>query len=310
MSIYDNEVVNSKFSSIVEERLFPDNSFYASAQVDAGVGVDQVTVEIPQDEDGDAEYVVNPTIFPLQTVMEEDKKKSYEVDLIATKPQLITDLNQALVSYDKRAVKTRKHVNTLETQLANRIMYAWAPTKAEFITQTTGSAVRAAHATGATGNRKRVADDDILKIFSGFNDINIPVSGRRLVAPTYMYEDLMRLIKEQKNYQETKNLIVENGAIGMLYGFNIYMRPTTITYTEASTPVKKAIGATPATTDNQAILFFHPQFVRYAKGNVKSYINPDQGQYLGGTLNFALRGGGTISRLSEKGVWALVEDNE
>lgn len=305
-----NEVIRRIFSSDVQTALYPDNSFYAGTQQDANIAIDAVEVEIPQDEDGEAQTVVNPNKFPLETYTEEDLKKSYGVDLIATKPQLVTDLNQSIVTYDKRAVKQRKHVKSLEKQLAERIMFAWAATKAQFIKQTTGTDVRAAHAKGASGNRKRVTGDDILYFMSLFNDANIPNDGRRrLIAPAYMYEDLVKVIEDKKNYLMTKDMVIDKGAIGVLYGFQIFMRNETIVYTEAATPQPKALGAATAATDNQSIIFFHPDFVRHAKGNVMTYINPNQGQFLGGTMNFALRGGGTKSRLSEIGVAALVEDN-
>ncbi|HTF81463.1 MAG TPA: hypothetical protein VL947_07055 [Cytophagales bacterium] len=309
MAIYTNEVAKKLFSNDVQEKLFPDNSFYKGAQVDTGVADDKVSVDIPQDEDGEAESVVNPSSFPLEVSTEEDKKKSYEVDLIATKPTLVTDLEQSVLSYDKRSLKTKKHLKTLQRLVAERILQAWAAQKADYIRVTTGTSTRAARAKGATGLRKRVSDDDLLWAFSVFNDLDIPMEGRRLVAPAYMYEDMVRLMKEQKEYQETKNLIIDKGAIGIIYGFNIFMRSTTTTYTEAATPVLKAIGAQPAVTDNQAINLFHTDMVRYAEGNVKAYINQDQGQFLGTTMNFKVRAGGCISRLSEQGSLSIVEDN-
>ncbi len=309
MSYSNNEVVLSRFASDVQSKLFPDNSFFTGAQVDAGADIDQTAVQIPQDEDGTVETVVNPSSFPLTISAEEDKKLAYSIDLIASKPTLVTDLNQAVISYDKRAAKLKKHTNTLETLVADRILHAWAPTKAARITQTTGTTTRAAHAPGATGVRKRATDDDILTIMSLMNEDNVPMAGRRLIAPAYMYEDLLRLIKDQKNYQETKNLIVDQGAVGMIYGYSIFLRSSTVVYTEAGLPVKKTAPALPAVTDNQAIIFYHPDFVRYCKGSVKAYISEPKGEYLGSTMNFALRSGGTMSRLSETGVHALVEDN-
>ena len=303
-----NEVLSRLFSNDLQEKLFPNNTFFSSAQVDSGVAVNQESVEIPQD-DGDAQVVINPDKYPLDTYTEEDKKKTYSPDLIATKPQLVTDLNQALTSYDKRAAKLRKHENRIRTEIADRIMHGWAPTKDEFIKQTTSANTRAAHAPGATGNRKRVADGDVLQFMSIMNDLDIPMEGRRMVAPAYMYEDLVELMKEQKKYNDAVNVIVEQGSIGVYYGFNIFLRSKTTIYTEAANPSKKAPDAASSGTDNQSIIFWHPSFVRYAEGNVKVYVNLEQGQYLGGTMNAAIRGGGTMSRLSELGVGALVEDN-
>jgi hypothetical protein len=306
---FRNEVIRTVFSKDLQEKLFPDNSFYKAGQKDEGVDIDAKTVEVPQDEDGEAQYVINPTKFPLESYAEEDKKKTYDVDLLATKPELVTDLNQALVSYDKRGAKLRKHANTLNTLIANRIGYHWSPTKAEFIRQTTGSTNHVASAPGATGNRKRVTKEDMIYFQTMFNDLDIPLDGRRAVFPAHMYEDLLLIPDFVDADKLGKMGAVPSGVIGSIYGFMIYIRSKTTVYTEAATPVKKPIGAAGAATDNLSALFYHPAFVRYAEGNVKLYLNPDQGQYLGGTMNAAVRSGGMISRLSEVGVGALVEDN-
>lgn len=305
-----NEVISRVFSRDLQEKLYPNNSFYKGAQVDTGIVLDAETIEVPQDEDGEAQIVVNPKSFPLETYAEEDKKKQYTTDLIATKPQLVTDLNQALVSYDKRAAKLRKHMNSLNTQIADRIMYGWMPTNSDFIFQTTSNETRPAKAPGATGNRKRLDKKDIFKAFSMLNDLDVPLDGqRRLVLPAYMYEDLLLI----EDFIDADKLRMRGdlsaGQVGEVLGFKVFMRSKTTIFTEAANPQKKPIGAAPAQTDNQAALFFHPSFVRYAEGVVKVYVNPDRGEYLGGTMNAAVRGGSMISRLSEIGVGAIVEDN-
>ena len=309
-----NEVIRKIFSSDLQEKLFPANAFYKGALVDTGVADTAESVDVPQDEDGEAESIENPKKFPLETVSEEDKKKSYSVHLIATKPQLVTDLNQAIVTYDKRGAKLRKHSNTLNNRIANRINYEWSPTKADFIRYTTGTTNRAGHAPGATGDRKRVAKEDIFWGFSLFNDLDIPVNGdgmgeRRLLIPAYMYEDLLT-IPEFIDLQKLKARgDLSQGQIGEILGFKVYMRSKTQVFDNSGTPAKKAIGAAAANTDNQSALFFHTAFVRYAEGQSKLYVNLDKGEYLGGTMNAKVRCGAMISRLSEIGVAALVEKN-
>lgn len=307
--VANEEVIRRIFSKDLQDMLFPPNEFYSSAQVDEGITTDAKIIEIPQDENGEADYIVNPKKLPLEVVTEDDTKKTYESDHIVTKPQLITNLNQALVSYDKRAAKLRKHANTINTQAANRIANAWGPTKGDYIRQTTSADTRPATLTGATGTRKRISKADWLWAFSAMNDLNIPQEGRRVLIPTYMYEDLLYIddfIDADKLKAQGR---LEAGQIGSVLGFSIFMRPQTVVYTEDATPVKKAIGAAVAATDNQAAIFFHNSFVRWAKGIVKAYIDPEDGKWLGGTLNAEVRSGGTIGRNSELGVLALVEDN-
>lgn len=307
-----DEVVKRLFTSDLQEVLFPDNSFYKGAQVDAA-GIDVTEVEIPQDEDGEAEVVVNPTQLPLPVSTEEDKKKAYGADLLVTKPTVVTYNNQLIVSYDKRAAKLRKHRRTLERMIAERILYGWSPTEADFIRQTTGVTVRPASAPGATGNRKVAVEADFRRMAEVFDRINIPDDGRRrLVVDPGMKQDVWDVMKAYGQGTDFNNFLRGEGKLGKLFSFDVYLRSVTQRYTEASTPVKKAIGSANAATDNVASIAFHLDFVRYIEGAVQVWMDQAPRPELAGgmSMNCGIRAGGTISRLSEKGVFALVEDNE
>lgn len=305
-----NEVIRRLFSSDLQKLLFPDNSFYSGAQVDeTGWSVD--AVEIPQDEDGEAEVVVNPKDLPLPIGIEEDKKKTYGVDLLVTKPNMVTWSNQLLVSYDKRAAKLEKHRNSLDRQIAERIMYGWAPSQATFIRQTTGGTSRSATAPGGTGTRKIAVEADFLWAFTLFNSLNIPAENRRVVVPPVFLEDILAIQKSWGQGTDKNNTTLANGAVAKIFTFDVFVRSHTQVYTEAATPVKKAVGAAPATTDNVSAIFYHTRFVRYAKSPIQVWMDGQpRGEYAGGmAMNCGVRSGGTISRLSEIGVAALVEDN-
>ena len=305
-----SEVLRRLFSTDLQKRLYPDNSFYAGTQQDTA-GIDVETVEIPQDEDGEAEVVVNPTVLPLPISIEEDKKKEYGADLLVTKPTMVTYNNQLLVSYDKRAAKLEKHLKSLDRQLAERIMYGWSPTQATYIRQTIGAGTRAATAPGATGTRKIAIEADFLWAFTLFNTLNIPMDQRRVVVPPTMLEDIIAIKKAYGQGTDDNNKLLALGAVNKIFTFDVFVRSKTQVYTEAATPVKKAIGSATATTDNLAAIFYHTKMVRHIKGDVQVWMDGQpRGEYAGGIgMNGGLRGGGTISRLSEIGVAALVEDN-
>jgi hypothetical protein len=291
--------------------LFPDNSFYKGAQVDAAA-FDALEIEIPQDEDGEAEVVVNPTILPLPLGTEFDKVLKYGADLLVTKPTVVSYNNQLLTSYDKRAAKLKKHINSIRRQLAERILYGWAPTQAAFITQTTGVATRAASAPGATGTRKVAVEADFRKAAEVFDRLDIPDDGRRrMLVPPGMKQDIWDVMKAYGQGTDFNNILRANGKIGTLFSFELYMRSTSQRYTEAGVPVKKAIGTANATTDNVAAIAYHLDHVRYIEGTVQVWMDEKpRGDLAGGqSLNCGVRGGGTMSRLSEKGVYAIVEDN-
>lgn len=306
-----SEVIKRLFSDDLQKVLYPDNSFYAGTQQDTA-GIDVEEVEIPQDEDGEAEVVVNPTQLPLPISIEEDKKKSYGADLLVTKPTMVTYNNQLLVSYDKRAAKLEKHSKKLDKDLAERILFGWSPAIGQFIRQTTGAGVRAATAPGATGNRKVAIEADFMWAFTLFNTLNIPMDQRRVVVPPTMLEDIIAIKKGYGQGTDDNNKLLALGAVAKIFTFDVFVRSKTQVYTEAATPVKKAIGAAPATTDNLAAVFYHTRMVRHIKGDVQVWMDAaPRGEYAGGmAMNCGLRGGGAISRLSEIGVAALVEDNE
>lgn len=307
-SVAHEEVLKRIFSNDLQEALYPDNSFYAGAQSDAA-GVDVEEIEIPQDEDGEVDVVVNPKKLPLEANVEEDLKKSYSADLLVTKPTIVTYNNQLLVSYDKRAAKLRKHQNSLDKQIAERIMYGWSPTAAANLKETTGGTNRVATAPGATGNRKIAVENDFIDMMILFDKWDIPRNGRRMLAPAELLPDLLAVKKAYSSGTDKSNELMAKGAIMELFTFSVFVRSASQTFDQNN--VKKALGSASAVTDNQGILFWHPSFVRYIKGAVKvamdTYDKPELAH--GRSMNALVRGGSTISRLSQIGVAALVEAN-
>lgn len=305
-----NEVLKQLFSADLQETLFPDNTFYAGARSDAA-GVDVDNIEIPQDENGETIVHENPTRLPLDQNTEEDTKKEYKAKLLVTAPTVITYNNQLLVSYDKRAAKLRKHQNSLLTKLANNIAYDWSPSVEASIGLTTG-VNRPASAPGASGNRKKVTENNIIDAMLKFDGNDIPDGmGRKMLVPVALWPEIMAIRKAYASGTQQSNELLATGAVFELFGFQVYKRSRTQIFTEAALPVKKAPGAAAAATDNQAILFWHDDFVRYVKGSVKVALDPYDKPELahGRSMNALIRGGGTIGRNDQKGVYALVEDN-
>jgi hypothetical protein len=300
------EVVRRQFSSDLQKVLFPDNSFYNGCRSD-DAAIDCEAVEIPQDENGSTEVLVNPTNFPIQMNTEEDSKKTYPADLLVTRPTVVTWNNQLLTSYDKRGAKLQKHKDSLETSLANRIMYGWGNTVAAFKRATTGGTTRPNTATPGGNAKKIITEADMLWAMTTMNRLNIPVDGRRLVLSADMYEDLLPFKKAYGQGTSYATEVLDKGAMDNIFGFNIYMRSETTKYSAAG--AKLAIGAAPAATDGWSALFYHPMHVRYIKGTIKVCIDPYERPDLAGgvSMNVMVRGGGTSGRNSEAGVLTLYQ---
>jgi hypothetical protein len=301
------EVLRRLFSSDLQQVLFPDNSFYAGCKSD-DAAIDCTEVDIPQDENGAAEVLVNPTIFPLQMRTEEDSKKTYGADLLVTRPEVITWNNQLLVSYDKRGAKLQKHRLSLEEQLADRIMQGWGNSAtAAYKRATTGGTTRANTATTG-GNAKKIAvEADFLWAFTTMNRLNIPLEGRRLVCNPDFYEDILAIKKAYGQGTEKNNELLSKGAIDRIFSFDVFLRSKTTKYSAAG--VKKAIGAAEAATDGWSCIFYHPAFVRYIKGTVDTLIDPYKRPDLAGgmAMNCLVRAGGTTGRNSELGALTLYQ---
>lgn len=310
-AVVRNEVLKRLFTSDLQQKLYPDNSFYKGAQVDQS-GWENEIVEIPQDEDGEAEVVVNAKTLPLPISIEEDKKLTYQADELVTKPTVVTWNNQLLVSYNKREAKLKKHRKSLEKQIAERILFGWSPTQATWIRQTTGSTTRPASAPGATGTRKKANEEDFRWAAEMFDKCDIPDDGRRrVVVPPGMKQDIWDIMKAYGQGTDFNNFLRGEGKLGKLFSFDVYLRSITQRYTEASLPLKKAVGSANATTDNLASIFYHLDMVRYTESPVQVWMDPYPRPELKGgmSMNVGVRAGGTTSRLSETGVLALVEDN-
>jgi hypothetical protein len=149
-----------------------------------------------------------------------------------------------------------------------------------------------------------------------FNSQNLPASGQiwGLLTPA-MVNDIFELDK-LTDEEKAQLAIVRTGQIGTIFGFKFIMRynstlgHTGVFYDNTGTPVKKALGAAVAATDNAASIFWHESMVRHAEGHAKTFIDRDNPLYLGTLMNNKVRFGAAISRDDEKGVVTLVESNE
>lgn len=302
-----SEVLKTLFSNDFQANLFPNNEFYKSSKVDAGVAVDCKNVEVPQhgSKPGGGK---NPTSFPLSVNQREDGKETYAVHLYYTNPEHIEDENEAILSYSKRMEHLQEHVSQINTDYANDLAYAWAQTDGNRILRTSGSSTTAL-AAGATGNRKAIQRDDIVDIYTLMGEDDIPVSDGRaiMLVPPLLYGQLLK-INDFIDYNKIGNTdALRRGVLGRLLDFQVMMRSSATIYDNTGTPVPKAPGAASAADDNLAIQFWHPAYVRRAEGQVKVYAEYDKPEYLGSVFNAKVRGGGMISRKDKKGVYSLVQ---
>jgi hypothetical protein len=305
IGILKNEVIVTLFSNDLQENLYPANEFYKACNVDPGVAIDKATVEVPQAGTPPA-VIKNPQTLPVPARIRADDKKSYDVDMYVTEPDIVTDVNQAIVSYDKRSAILKDHVSVLNTRIADELMYLFSPSLSSNIKRTSGTGNTGSLYAGMTGTRKEITYQDIIDVATLMDRMEIPDDGQRRVL---LYTDQVAEIKKIAEFRDfDKSGVVgqlASGAIGKLQGFTVYKRSRSPLFTTGA--VKKTFGAAVGATDHISALFFHPSFLRYAEGAVKIYYEAGKVGYQGDMMNAAIRGGGMISRLDQKGVISLVQ---
>lgn len=312
-----SEVIKRVFSSEIQKHLFPNNEFYKDSKVDAGVAIDKKTVELPQAA-GKTTGGKNPATLPL-TIEEaaENDKKTYDVDLYYTKPIFVTDEKQAIVSYDKRKELLEEHYDFLNTMYAHDTAQKWAATNAANVIRTTGE-LAPSLLTGATGDRKMPTREDWVNADRIMTNMGVPEANRKALVSGNMYSFLLNAgFKDFIGSDKLSSDLIAEGVVAMFLGFKIFKRSAGLVYTAGATQARvtpmfdadgaKVFGDNIQATDNEGILFWHPNFVRRAEGTVKVYHKIDAPEYLGSVFNAAFRGGATKSRNDEKGIVALVQ---
>ena len=291
------------FGKEIQKNLFPDNSFYKNSRLDGGVNVKAKTIQVPQS--GSAPTVlVNPSSFPLTIAQRTDDTIEYSVDLFATAPIHIEDVNLMVINYDKRKDVLEDHVNTLNTAIANKMAYTWAAgllVADGNVLKTTGAA---RPSTYGGVDVKKVTYNDIVALSTKMDEDEIPEDGRFLLVPSQMYADLLGI--NEFISVDYKDKAVAKGSVGTILGFTIYKRSKAVKFN--ATFVLKAYTDANATTDRDGILAWQKSFVRRAEGTVKVYSEIDKPTYLGSIYNAAVRSGGVAGRSDNKGVYSLAQE--
>lgn len=302
-----DEIARRLFLSEIVKQLWANNDFLRGARVDTAA-LDASVVEIPQENRGVIGTVENATELPLQIMSRENDVHSYGVRSIVTQPQLITLDDQRTLTYDKMAQAALQHANTITNRAARLILNSWTPTVASGkIVRSTGADVATALASGATGNRKALVEDDIWKVRTLFAQEDVSMEGARMLVPSVLLPQLLK-IEAFRSYDKRGIAdIVGTGALGKIAGFEVYERSTTMLFDADGN--KKPVGSASATTDNLGILFYNPSHVRMAQSAVQAFLDPAPRPDLAGgrSLNARIVVGGSPVYADYLGAVALVQ---
>ncbi len=295
----------------IAENLFKDNEMLNRCVNDNDKLIGKV-VHLPQ-AGAKPGVEKNRSTFPAVAAQRVDPDITYQIDEYTSDPTHVTLTEEIEASYQKRISILSNHINEIEEQVYDNILHDWSPSGATHpvqIVRTTG-ADRSAYKAGQTGTRKAVTKDDILELRRLFNRQNLPKRGRILVVDADMEIDLLK-VPEFVDANKYGRSNIPMGALGMLFGFELYSRSDIVMFDNAANPAKKAVGSAIAATDNAACLAWHVDFLRKAvgtttNGGIQVFENVRDAQYYGDVMSAMVRGGGRASREDYVGVFALVE---
>lgn len=287
------------------ENFYPDNSF-ASKSVDDSVFVSAHKVIIPNA--GKPSTVVKNRQTKPATVSERtDNDIEYVIDELTTDPIYIPNIDKVELSYDKRNSIISNDRAQLQNEAHLNLLDRWGKgVKSANVLLTTGTKERDAHTSEtATGKRKCITKEDLLKIMTRMDADNVPEEGRYLLLDAYMYADLLADLSESDKWMFQNSANMQKGVLGNLYGLNIMKRSKVLRVKNDKTLLSWSEDAVAG--ELAAGLAWHEKSVSRALGEIKIYDSINNPLYYGDIYSFLLRTGGSVRRYDNKGIYLLAE---
>ena len=287
------------------ENFYPDNSF-ASKSVDDSVFVSAHKVII-QNAGKPSTVVKNRQTKPATVSGRADNDIEYVIDELTTDPIYIPDIDKVELSYDKRNSIISNDRAQLQNEAHLNLLDRWGKgVKSANVLLTTGTKERDAHTSEtATGKRKCITKEDLLKIMTCMDADNVPEEGRYLLLDAYMYADLLADLSESDKWMFQNSANMQKGVLGNLYGLNIMKRSKVLRVKNDKTLLSWSEDAVAG--ELAAGLAWHEKSVSRALGEIKIYDSINNPLYYGDIYSFLLRTGGAVRRYDNKGIYLLAE---
>lgn len=296
----------------IQEKLFANNDFI-SKSVSHDAFVDSLTVHVPQAGSIPA-VQVNRAILPAAISERTDTDESYNLQEFTTDPILVRRLDEIQTSYAKRSSVMQNHINVLNDRMGLEALYQWAGSALVSATNgqivlTTGTATANIGPAGTTGNRKALGIEDLAAAAAKLDGDDVAQENRFLVMPAKVYHSMLVENPELLNgdYMNKGNL--PEAVVMKVWGFNIMVRSNTVSYADAATPTKKAIGAAVAVTDHFGCVGFQSDYVAKALGSIEVFANNAQADYYGDILSARVDFAAKALRTDGKGIVTIVQDS-
>lgn len=289
----------------IEGNLFKGNEFLLASTDASQYALMGKVIHIPQ-AGALATVVKNRSSLPATVTQRTDTDITYALDEYTTDPILIPNAENIELSYPKRDSVLGEYEAALKQVIADNLLVTYSPSVAARIIRTTG-AETLTHLDSTTGNRKKFTLNDLKNAQLVMNKQNVPMTDRYALMSADMFQQFTDDLTatQQRDFSATYD--PTNGIVGKIFGFNIMMRTSVSTYTNAATPVVNAYGAAANADDNDAVLCWQKAAIERAVGSILAFEKMGDPQFYGDVYSFSVRMGGRKRRTNEEGLVAIVQ---
>ena len=295
----------------VEETLLPDSDFVTKSR-DHAEFIENKTVHIPQA--GTAATVAkNRSTLPATISQRTDTDRTYDLNEYSIDPTLITSIEDLQNSYSKMDSVMRDIITQIRKRIGDETANTWAGVGLESgtgqIVLTTGTATANIAPPTGTGNRDAVLINDMATAAAKLDEDDIPQENRWMLMPSKMYHNMLIENKAELLHMDFMNKgNLPDAVVAKIWGFNIIVRSNVTVYTNAATPVLRAVGFSEATDDNFGAIGWHTDHVANALGEIKIFIQEDAPEFYGSILSGLVMHSSIALRTDGKGIVTIVQD--
>ena len=295
----------------IQETLLPESDFMTKS-VDHSDFVNDKTVHIIQA--GTAATVEKDrSALPAVIAQRIDTDRTYSLAEYTIDPRLITNLEEIQTVPSKRDSIMKDIIDQIRKRMGDETANTWGGVGLESstgqIVLATGTATANIFPPGGTGNRKAVLINDMATAAAKLDADDIAQENRWMLMPAKMYHNMLIENKAELLSAEFMNQgNLPSGVVRNIWGFNIMLRSNVTIYTNAATPVIRAVGSATATDDNFGAIGWHTNQVATALGAIKVFIQEEVPEFFGDILSGLVMHGSIALRTDGKGIVTIVQD--
>lgn len=308
-----SELLTRYFTTEIVPNLFPSTGFMSRAKRDDDK-VNNNTVELHNA--GAIPIVeVDRAALPAPISQRTDTPHSYDMEELTSNPTLLRNLEVLLEmgGMNKRADIIKDHVAAIREKAAKRTLVKWATgLPANAIVPSTGASRVAESKNGVqTGNRRAITINDLVNVQQIFHKQDVLPENEDLmgvaVIPYSMKSDLLKITQfTDADKAGLGRNGLPGGVLARAFGFDWYIRSEALLLTAAD--ALKPEGAVELAGDQNAALFYSPNYVRLAMGAVRADVSEYKPEYFGHIMSSLAMFGAVAARNDKKGIALLFED--